>query len=287
MTIAWLSWSNPVALWWGLLVGASGANVALWLMLWRHWRKRSLARLKSALATEPMLALCAAYVFGCAFRSLLPRADVQRMCLFDTWLSSVLVGRSVATIAEICFALQWAIVLHQLCGFADAGRMRRAPHAVVALILLAECCSWYAVLTTNYLGNAVEEATWAAAFALIGVALWRHAFAFRGPLRTAIAMALIGVAGYLAFLVFIDVPLYVQRWQADLASGREFLGVVDGLRDASTRRIVTGEFVDWREEIPWMSLYFSLAVWSSIALCGMQLLKEHLPRYRVVPAMVG
>ena len=61
-----------------------------------------------------MLLLCAAYVFGCAFRSVLPRADVQRICLFDTWLSSVLVGRSVATVAEVCFVAQWAIILHQL-----------------------------------------------------------------------------------------------------------------------------------------------------------------------------
>jgi hypothetical protein len=50
-----------------------------------------------------MLFLSAAYVFACAFRSFLPRADIQRICLFDTWLSSVTVGRSVATVAEICF----------------------------------------------------------------------------------------------------------------------------------------------------------------------------------------
>ena len=31
-----------------------------------------------------MLLLSAAYVFGCAFRSFLPRADVRRICLFDT-----------------------------------------------------------------------------------------------------------------------------------------------------------------------------------------------------------
>jgi len=47
-----------------------------------------------------MLLLCAAYVFGCAFRSFLPRAEV--ICLFDTWLSSVALGRTVATAAEIC-----------------------------------------------------------------------------------------------------------------------------------------------------------------------------------------
>ena len=71
-------------------------------------------RLVSASSIEFMLFLCAAYVFGCAFRSFLPRADVQRICLFDTWLSSVVVGRTVATVAEVCFVAQWAIILHQL-----------------------------------------------------------------------------------------------------------------------------------------------------------------------------
>ena len=75
---------------------------------------RDVAETHSLVGIEPMLLLCAAYVFGCAFRSFLPRADVQRICLFDTWLSSVVVGRSVATVAEICFAVQWAIVLHRL-----------------------------------------------------------------------------------------------------------------------------------------------------------------------------
>ena len=68
----------------------------------------------AAVNIELMLFLSAAYVFGCAFRSFLPRADIQRICLFDTWLSSATVGRSVATVAEICFAAQWAIILHQL-----------------------------------------------------------------------------------------------------------------------------------------------------------------------------
>ena len=48
-------------------------------------------------------------------------ADVQRICLFDTWLSSVVVGRSVATVAEICFAAQWAIILHQLGTMTGSG----------------------------------------------------------------------------------------------------------------------------------------------------------------------
>ena len=108
-----LAWSNPLAWWWSLLTLASGVNIALWVVLYRHFSTNR-PSLPGALRHRLMLLFCAAYVFGCAFRSFLPRADVQRICLFDTWLSSVMVGRSVATVAEVCFAAQWAMILHQL-----------------------------------------------------------------------------------------------------------------------------------------------------------------------------
>jgi hypothetical protein len=31
--------------------------------------------------------------------------------------------------------------------------------------------------------------------------------------------------------------------------------------------VVTRDFAAWKDEIMWMSLYFSAAVWSSLALC--------------------
>ena len=85
-----------------------------------------------------MLLLCAAYVFGCAFRSFLPRADVQRICLFDTWWSSVVVGRTVATIAEVAFAAQWAMILHRLGSMTGADTTLIAAWAIVPLIVVAE-----------------------------------------------------------------------------------------------------------------------------------------------------
>jgi hypothetical protein len=109
-----LAWSNPVARWWGLLTLVSVANIAVWVVLYRNLHEPQAGTLGGRFGIELMLGLCAAYVFGCAFRSLLPRADVQRICLFDTWLSSVMVGRTVATVAEVCFAIQWAIILHRL-----------------------------------------------------------------------------------------------------------------------------------------------------------------------------
>jgi len=109
-----LAWSNPLAWWWGLLTLVSSSNIAVWFLLYRQLHEQPTGSLGSTSGIDIMLLLCAAYVFGCAFRSFLSRADVQRICLFDTWLSSVVVGRSVATVAEICFAAQWAIILHQL-----------------------------------------------------------------------------------------------------------------------------------------------------------------------------
>jgi hypothetical protein len=225
-----------------------------------------------------MLLLCAAYVFGCAFRSFLPRADVQRICLFDSWLSSVFIGRSVATVAELCFAAQWAIILAQFGGTADADTTLNAAWAILPLIIIAECFSWYAVLTTNYLGNAIENSIWAAAFALVWVGLCRLLPEFNGSVRVMLSVGLVGIAIYLAFLITIDVPMYLGRWKAGPADGGKLFGLLEGLHDARTRWVVTHDIAQWKDEIAWMSLYFSLAVWASLALCVLYSLGEHLSR---------
>jgi hypothetical protein len=200
--------------------------------------------------------------------------------LFDTWLSSVVVGRSVATVAEICFAAQWAIILHQLGTMAGAETTVNAAWVILPLILIAECFSWYAVLTTHYLGNAIENSIWAVAFFIVGVGLCRLLPEFEGPVRVVLAIALSGIAGYLAFLITIDIPMYLSRWRAHVADGRKLLRLLEGLRDVSTRWVVTHDLAEWKGEIAWMSLYFSAAVWASLALCVFYSLEDHLPRYR-------
>src|SRR6516165_3559101 len=166
----WQTWSSPVAIWWICLTIVSALNITLWFKLVAHWSRtapRGAAGVSPGiLAIEPLLLLAALYVFGCAFRSVLPRADVQRICLFDTWLSSVMVGRSVATVAELCFAAQWAIVLRELGRISHSDTTRNIAGAVVPLIVLAECCSWFAVISTDFLGNVLENSIWAVAFSL-------------------------------------------------------------------------------------------------------------------------
>lgn len=284
MKLLWRTRSNPLAWWWALLALVSSGNIALWFLLYRQFYTQPTGSLDSASDIELMLFLCAAYVFGCAFRSFLPRADVQRICLFDTWLSSVVIGRSVATVAEVCFAAQWAIVLRQLGGIAGVDTTLNVAWVIVPLIVVAQCCSWYGVLTTNYLANAIENSIWAVAFLVVGIGLCRLLPEFDGLVRVGLVVAIIGIAAYLAFLITIDVPMYLSRWQDGLADGSKVLGPLEGLRDASTRWVVTHDFAQWKDEIAWMSLYFTAAVWASLALCLVYSLGDHLPRYRTEPA---
>jgi len=81
----------------------------------------------------------------------------------------------------------------------------------------------------------------------------------------------------------IDVPMYFARWQADVTSGKELFGVLAGLHDVSTRWAVTHDFSHWKDEIAWMSLYFSVAVWSSLGLCSVGLVTGRLPHYLKAP----
>jgi hypothetical protein len=150
----------------------------------------------------------------------------------------------------------------------------------VPLIVLAECCSWYAVITTNYLGNAIENSIWAVTFLVIAGALLRLLKEFHSAARVAIAVAFAGIIGYLAFLTLIDVPMYFDRWEADQKSGKKILSLLAGLHDVSTRWVVTHDIAHWKDEITWMSLYFSVAVWSSLALCGIGLFTDRLQHYR-------
>src|SRR5437879_10888021 len=249
MPLLWRAKSNPLALWWAILTLVSVANIAVWFFLYRE-----LHRPTAGSGIELMLLLCAAYVFGCAFRSFLPRADVQRICLFDTWLSSVVVGRSVATVAEICFAAQWAIILHRLGTMTGADTTLNAAWAIVPLILIAECFSWYAVLTTHYLGNAIENSIWAVAFFIVGIGLCRLLPEFDGEVRVVLVVTIIGIAGYLAFLMTVDVPMYLSRWRTEIGGGSKLLKPLEGLRDVSTRWIVTHALAEWEGEIAWMSL---------------------------------
>jgi hypothetical protein len=275
MNFSWLSLENPVAMWWYFLVAVSSVNILGWVWTRIYFLKNP----STPSHTRHLIWFSALYVFGCAFRSVLPRADVQRICLYDTPLSSVLVGRSVATVAELSFVIQWAIVLHFLSQTTNSKMAERISQIIVPLIFIAECFSWYAVLTTHYMGNTFEESLWAVTYSLLAISLISLWPRFKGALKYAIGFTIVGSVLYVAFMAKVDVPMYLGRWREDSMNAKPILDISAGVKDLATRWVVTHNISDWHEEIPWMSLYFSVAVWTSLALCYVPMTKERLSKY--------
>ncbi|CAD5371303.1 conserved membrane hypothetical protein [Rubrivivax sp. A210] len=259
--------STGVLSWWLFLCGASLLNVLAWTASVAALRRRaSSIPPQTWLLLRLQLLLSAGYVLGCAYRSVFPVFDVQRLCLVDSWLSSVIVGRTVATIAELCFAAQWALLLQTLAKATDSPSALRVSRAVVPMIAVAELCSWNAVLTTSNLGHVIEESLWGLCAALLVVSfaqLWPGCRREARPLLA--ATCTIGLA-YVAYMFLVDVPMYWARWVTDTEQGRPVLSLAQGLVDASQRWVVSHRWADWETEVVWMSLYFSVAVWLSIGL---------------------
>ena len=262
--------------WWAVLSTVAAANLLFWAL--------SARRLRPQLAATDgfdrefrrlQLILSFGYVAGCAWRSVLPVYDVPRLVLVDSWFSSVVVGRSVATVAELCFAAQWALLLRAVALAGDSRTVRFVARLIVPLIVAAEVCSWHAVLTTANLGHVVEESLWGLCAALVVAGLLWTAPRLQGRLRLFAAACGVAGLGYAAYMFGVDVPMYWARWLSDQAQGRAYLDVMQGFADASSRWVVAGDWAHWRSEVIWMTAYFSVAVWISIGLA-------HMPR--MVPA---
>lgn len=254
--------------WWHVQLGAIALlNLVLWaLSAAAVTRGSSASHTGIDAACLAQLLLSAVYMLGCAFRSVLPVYDIPRIVIVDSRLSSVMLGRSVATIAELCFAAQWALLVHHLAVLSHSPFGHAVALGIVPLVLIAEVFSWHAVLTTQQRGHMIENSLWGVAAALVVASLLvigphRHA-----ELYTPMIIWSVGGAAYAAFIFLFDVPMYWARWRADGAAGRRYLSIAEGVADVCRRRIVSYRWEDWKSEMLWMSLYFSLGVWSSISL---------------------
>lgn len=252
--------------WWYLLCAVGTLNIAAWALSVRLLSRRRAALHPEVYATRRVLMwLSGVYVFGCAYRCYFLVYDVPRICLFDTWFSSVLVGRTVATLAELSFVAQWALMLRESSRATGSTVGKVVSRALVPLIAIAETCSWYSVLTTSNVGHVAEETLWglSAALLLVSVAvILPRSSPTRRP--ALLAWCLAGLV-YVAFMFSVDVPMYWSRWLADEAVGRHYMTITQGLIDVSRHHVVSHAWADWKNEVAWMSLYFSVAVWISIS----------------------
>lgn len=259
--------TGGVFLWWMILCAISAINIIAWTLSARWLRHRSkVLTARDYSLRKTLLYLSALYVLGCAYRSVFPVFDVPRIVLVNSVLSSVAVGRTVSTIAELSFVAQWALLLREAARTTGSMVGNITARALVPLIGVAECCSWHSVLTISNLGHTVEESIWAFAAAALAVSLFVMSQRAVAKQRIVLAAGCIAAAAYVCYMVLVDVPMYAARWKAQGVSGDHILTLAEGLKDIMTRWTVSYRWQDWRSEVVWMGLYFSVCVWISISL---------------------
>lgn len=270
--------SGTLQIWWWVLCAAAVINVAAWsVSAWllpahgRQWPREVYRRRRL------MLWLAAIYVLGCGWRSVLPIVEVPRICLHDFWFSRVVVSRTIATVAELAFATQCALLLREAGTAAHSRFTVSASRLIIPLVVLAELFCWWAVLSASYLPHALENSHWTLAGVLGAAGLISVWPRVRAEDRHFLAAAIACAGAYVAFMASVDVPMYVSRWLADVTGGHTMRPLLDGLDIVMQRCVVTHDWVAWRQDALWMTLYFTVAVWISIAAAHAPLLRRALP----------
>lgn len=256
---------TSVAVWWGGMSVVAVFNIILLIVSRKMLLKKmpSMSQMVQHVRTWQLM-LAATYTVGCAFRSILPRGDVRRIVLVDHWISAIAIGRSVATVAELAFVAQWAFLLHEIGkGSRDYGVLSISK-MIVPMIFIAECFSWYACTTGNFLGTTIEESLWAVAASLTMIGFIRGRKHYHGAQKNFLTAGIVAAFGYVVYMVTVDVPAYIRNWMANQAEGKVYSTLSDGLVEVATVWRQTYAEADWQYEFVWMSLYFSVAVWISI-----------------------
>jgi hypothetical protein len=226
--------------WWSFLVLVSAGNLVLWVVI-----AREMHGLSDGYVAQQLL-LSGIFAAACAFRSILPRVDLERQCLWNSPLSSIFVGRSVATIAELCFAGQCALLLSKLSALTGNASLQLGGWSIVPLVLLAQVCCWYAVISLNHLGHAIEEILWSALTFLVALSLGLTLGQLPADSRVLSMLGMVACAGAALLMLAVDVPMYLARWRHARSTGVRYLSLMEGLRDALQRRRVAHRWSEWR-----------------------------------------
>ncbi|CAJ1343881.1 unnamed protein product [Effrenium voratum] len=262
-------------LWWGSMVAIAFLN----LLLFRHVNRSKRARdVEHKRYQRVLKMLCLPFLFECAWRSVFPCLYNERQVLFDTPLNAILLDRSLAAVGEVCWVLQICLILEQLATDLKMHSARPLGKCVVEccsilmalLALCGETCSFLGTFTTNAWYEVLEASCWCLLFALGSLAaasLLCPMSRFRAPAckRFLAVLCLQGFI-YCPYMILSNIPMYYQRWQKDEAAHRQYLHLWPGIRDAAQHREPQTEWRYWQNDWLWMSVYFSLAVWSSILM---------------------
>mmetsp|Transcript_54129 Transcript_54129/g.150579 ORF Transcript_54129/g.150579 Transcript_54129/m.150579 type:complete len:369 (-) Transcript_54129:33-1139(-) len=242
-----------------------------------------------------MLVLAAPYVLVCAWRTYFPNQYESRHVWWDTPLSSILLARTMATIAELSWIAQLASALafcsdqvhretHRTStsnGCSWNAYAQVSARLMFIFICVAECCSFAATISLSNLWFAIEESLWGLAYLITWPAFVHLLYAAQGSRqdqRCCVGRGYVGLYALLAsifcffyvpWVAILDVPPYWEAYQQQLREGFSFLPFWEGVKDALVKRVVTHSWEAWGpllSNMIWRATYFGPNVWASILL---------------------
>jgi hypothetical protein len=259
--LCWLSYLNVIILTFAVLIPS--INVPVQTRAINLPRGSGRAFWINVHKLRPILATI--YVLACGIRGMWPRMDELRICFYDNTISIVAIGRSLATVAELSFCAQICLAVLTI------SENYLVANTLLVLNVIAQSCCWYSIITQDQRGHTVEESIWLISGFVWTVACFRfnvHADHLSKDAQTFRRRILVAGPLFVLFMGTVDVPMYYSRYQHDLASGREYKSFRTGFAETLTCSSVSHKDSLWLPEIPWMTLYFSFAVWTSIWLAG-------------------
>ena len=234
------------------------------------------------------------YTIVCAIRAIWPRKDVEQICLFDFKISSIMIGRSLATIAEISYILLILLVFNIITKNISIITKKKKRYLliliniVLLLIIIAQIFCWLGLITKYYIWNALEESLWTvSALILIVVScILYKSLNLRKTKKTKKINSLLAFLKvfiiisiiYVIFMCVVDIPMYYNRWKKSYNRNISLNDFVNDFKKYNKRltlnnfynlhkcKTINRDIDVWKYEIPWLTGYFTFGVWTTYAI---------------------
>ncbi len=202
------------------------------------------------------------YTYVCAIRAIFPRKDVDSICFYNSIISYPLIGRVLATIAEISLIVVVSNVFKELSLKINNNTNELFYNLLIGLIVIAQIFCWSGCITKCNLFNAIEESIWAfTAFCILisNIILYNNTnnLEFKKLLINSIIFGAI----YIIFMIYIDIPGYYSKWK----NKKKYYTISDGLISMYSCK-KSQLYSIWKSDMLWLTGYFTLCVWGSIYL---------------------
>ena len=210
-----------------------------------------------------------AFIFVCvnAIRSIWLRQDTKRLCIFDSIMSSPLIGRIITTVSELAFVALVILVVKQIVNRGNHNPvLNLALNMIFVIILVAEVFCWTGCVSTNQFWNMLEESSWTLSSIILTIIM---VILFINEKNTTITrflyVAILVTIIYEVFMIKVDIPMYYNR-AGNVTPESKTMSLFEKIHDMFKCKKISKTNEDWDEEMPWMTGYFTVGSWLSIAL---------------------